>query len=498
MIKRQKWLIIIFAAVFAVLLAAYLIFSALNRSVEEPVPAELLDGEVLEADGSISMFEQIERVNIARLDVFNSFGSFAFYQDTDGDFYIEGKEGAPYDESALSALITAAGYTRTLYRVMKECDDLSAYGLAAEQDPAYYVLRTRNDKVFKVFIGDAIPSDGGYYCRLDGRDALYVLDATIADSLLVPASSLITPILGYTLPASTFFEVSDFYVEHNGEKTIEIGYTPDTANLADRPSNSVFTMSEPKGYVVNELNYYSVLEKFQDFEGDQTLEFGKFGEAMPEETLAAYGLDDPEYVVRYVYEGIDSVIRLTPTGKVVGNGEDTGYYFAYSELWNLIALVDGSKVSFLNWNTIMYVAQQVFLRNIDDISRIEIESPAFSEVFLLHNAGSALSVAMMSDGRTLPQSQIVNFRQFYKTMLTLGIEDYTESEALDDKLMSLKITTDDGYEFLYEFYGYSTRRCFMTLNGEGEFYCLRDIVDKIISDARRVVNGDDVDSWGKN
>ena len=91
-----------------------------------------------------------------------------------------------------------------------------------------------------------------------------------------------------------------------------------------------------------------------------------------------------------------------------------------------------------------------------------------------------------------------NFRQFYKTLLSIKLEGYADSTATDELLLTLRYTTDAGKVWEFKFYPYSTRRCFYTVNGNGEFYVLRDILDKAISDSRRVVEGLTVDSWAKN
>ena len=76
-------------------------------------------------------------------------------------------------------------------------------------------------------------------------------------------------------------------------------------------------------------------------------------------------------------------------------------------------------------------------------------------------------------------------------MLSVEIEDYTEDTSTDESkcIATMKITTEAGVETEYKFYAYSTRRCFMTINGEGEFYVLRDMAAKLVSDARKVIAG---------
>ena len=89
-----------------------------------------------------------------------------------------------------------------------------------------------------------------------------------------------------------------------------------------------------------------------------------------------------------------------------------------------------------------------------------------------------------------------NFRQLYKTMLSIEIEDYTEDDSTDEAkcIATMRITTESDIVTEYKFYAYATRRCFMTVNGEGEFYVNRDMAAKLISDAKKVIAGIEVNS----
>ena len=49
----------------------------------------------------------------------------------------------------------------------------------------------------------------------------------------------------------------------------------------------------------------------------------------------------------------------------------------------------------------------------------------------------------------------------------------------------------------FAFYPYHTRRCFYTLNGKGEFYVLKDGVEKIVNDAIRITKGEAVNYLDK-
>ena len=98
---------------------------------------------------------------------------------------------------------------------------------------------------------------------------------------------------------------------------------------------------------------------------------------------------------------------------------------------------------------------------------------------------------------------VTNFRQLWKTLLSITMdgtvdlsdEEITTLTAGDDNLLfTLTVKTKAGNERVYRFYPYTDRRVFYTINGEGEFYTSRTMVDKIISDIGKVMRDETVDS----
>ena len=61
-------------------------------NTSEDNPEELLQGELLDSSGNIMMFEKIERANLKRIEVHNSYGVWAMYRADDDNFYIENHE----------------------------------------------------------------------------------------------------------------------------------------------------------------------------------------------------------------------------------------------------------------------------------------------------------------------------------------------------------------------------------------------------------------------
>ena len=135
MIAKQKKLLIICAAVFAVLLIAYL---AVIRPLvmtedpgEETQPLETLEGEEVSAQGRYFMFPHIERAGMQSIKVTNQYGTYEFYRDANSDFQIRGFEGTAYDLELFSSLVTSTGHTLAKVKVVDNASDqeLAEYGL---------------------------------------------------------------------------------------------------------------------------------------------------------------------------------------------------------------------------------------------------------------------------------------------------------------------------------------------------------------------------------
>ena len=99
------------------------------------------------------------------------------------------------------------------------------------------------------------------------------------------------------------------------------------------------------------------------------------------------------------------------------------------------------------------------------------------------------------------------FRQFFETLLVATIVDTyeltpEEEEALikdDSKLiMSMTVTDTEGVVKEMKFYKLTSRKAYITVNGEGGFYVMTDRVEKIVSDAQKFFSNTPIDATSKN
>ena len=503
MIKKQQQKIFIFGVAAIVLILVYFIIIApMVEKAMRPPEAEipnLLEGEVLGIQNRILIMEHIEQADMQSIEVHNRYGTYAFDRDKNDEFQIRNNKNTPYSKEAFSSLVVSTGYTLSMMRVMEHCDDMSEYGLDPSDDPAWYKITKLDRTEHIVYVGDMIPTGAGFYCRYADRDAVYILDSTLAYTVLQDVKVLIVPILSFPLSSTQYYMTKDFYIQKYGDLFVYITYlTEEERSMFAAQENTVYRMVHPAGYQPSVTNYDVVLQTFVNngygFMGTRTMEYGPPGDVLDDEILLSYGIDpeNPAYVVHYAttQDGVNYFSNIILFSELTADGR----YYAYSMMFNLIAEVDPSIVEYLNWDIIKFVDRPIFQRNINDIAKIEIISPEVNETFNLEGEGQDILITPMSTGKTFNKDEVQNFRQFYKVLLSLQLEDYTENTSTDDLMATIIITTRAGFKFEYKFYPYSTRRAFFTIDGKGEFYLLRSMVDKMLSDCVKAVNFVPIDS----
>lgn len=460
--------------------------------------------EVLGSQNRILMFNHTEKANIQSVEVHNTHGTYTFYRDASDNFVIKDAENASYDKEMLSSLVVSSGYTLSMTRVSENCEDMSEYGLAKEDNPSYYILTTTQGVTHTVYIGKPIPTGAGFYCSYEDRPAVYVLDSTLAATLLSDVRDLMTAILTYPVATTTYYTITNFDMTKNGEPFLHVDYLTD-AERVQTASTSVWKMVYPEGsYTPSSTNYDAMLQTFTNFTGNRVMEFNVLGSMDSEELtdtqialFEQYGLAAPETTVSFDYT--DPNGGYTVTNMVwFSSMTEEGQYYVYSWLFDIISVIDAASYPWLSYDIIDFIDRPVFQMNINNVAKIEISGGELNEEkmsadFRLVGDGQELVVTEDLSGTVIDTQ---NFRQLYKTMLSIEIEDYTEDSTTDDAkcIATMRITTEADIVTEYKFYAYSTRRCFMTINGEGEFYVNRDMAAKLISDAKKVIAGIEVDS----
>lgn len=292
---------------------------------------------VVDTDGSeqvgfgdrVLMYPSIPSDEIYSIDVANDYGSFTITQDQDGHTYIKGMENkvAYPNAEMFASLASHCGYTLSASRVENPIRDADGsfrteYGLDGSR--RFTVTRAAYDKSgrriasdtsYTVYIGDALPSDGGYYVQLEGRDKVYIFSTAGASSafyhpmnetLLSPVENLVSPMFTYPMSSDSYYDVKNFYIARTGTNFPE---NPDDLSLLIEfsfvPSwKRTGTLSSTVSYVCDfallggfDVNSTAANAAMYDLYRVQPRRCVKLNPT--EEDLKAYGLENYRYLLHF-------------------------------------------------------------------------------------------------------------------------------------------------------------------------------------------------------
>lgn len=517
--KKQKKLIIIFGVLFVAMLIVYFaVIRPLTADTDDgTVTQELLPGEVqvTAKTSNIYIFDPLQRSEIQSIEVTNEYGGYKVYRDASDTFQLEGCTGLSFDPEIFSSLVVSAGTPTAMMRVAVDLTDeqLAEYGLDDPQ-ASWTVTSTLGEK-FTMYVGDELITEGGYYVKYADRDAVYIVSTTIADTILQPAKVLLQPLLTAGMSQNDYFYVDSFSVWHGEDLFVHIQRVPDEEKQnPDAIAEIKMTYPLPEGggdgvyYEPNDNLYYQILYNFIALEGDSVECF------MPtDEELEQYGLADPAYTISYTFEDYRFFIFASEE-------QADGTFYAVSNLYgyNIVCKVSNDMLGWLSDDTFAWIFPTPFFVNIAEVSRITLKNDKVDVDFRLthgtdESANATLDVVEKNSGTSIPNAEVKNFREYYKTMLNITNQEYALLSAedraaliADDSRLVLTMTYENvtGDEYEYKFYQYyasstdklSTGKIFVVVNGVGEFYTTNDLVDKVVNDTSRVLDGLDVDAYG--
>ena len=171
----------------------------------------------------------------------------------------------------------------------------------------------------------------------------------------------------------------------------------------------------------------------------------------------------------------------------------------------------------LEYSLIDWIDPYVYQEYITNIRQLSVSTDTVQASFRLTHDKDASDKPILhvtvNEKEGLREDYIPSFREFYKSLLAVSIQDYysadtyatmtpaeMEAYAADpaNAYMTFTAKTLSGAETVYRFYPYSTRHSLVTVDGVGEFYVLTDLVKKIENDTLRILNGEEVTAFEKS
>ncbi|MHC1695937.1 MAG: DUF4340 domain-containing protein [Eubacteriales bacterium] len=441
---------------------------------KDPYYERLEEGESVGTTNRILITDHTEKDNIKSVAVHSPNGDFKVNRIED-IFYIEGAELISTNAELMSSFFVNTGYLLSMKKIVSTAQDYSEYGLDYEGDNvSSFTVERIDGSSYKIYVGDLIPTGAGYYVRMEGRDSVHVLDTGLGESVLVDKRKLLQAYVSTPISQNEYFQITNFKIYKNRELFVEI-INDEIPEGSDALVN--YRMIEPARYELNTDNYDAVLRTFISFAGESVADT-----EISDETLEKYGFSD-ENASRISFDFKDKTYNF-----LISPLNENGKYYITAVEFGAIVEVPKETLPFLDWDIMKFVSPTLFSMNINDIASISVEADGVKDEFKLEGTGQELVVTGNGKAMDLP-----NFRQYYKSLLFLELQDYSEEpEEGAAPMCTMRIVTDAGEELVYDFYFMTTRKCFYTVNGEGEFYVIRDSVLKLISDTKKVLAGDEV------
>lgn len=365
-------------------------------------------GELIGYD-RVMIFPHVAKEQIASLEIINEQGGYRFYRDGNGNFVLAGTEDTPalYDQNLFASLCTSCGFTLTTQKLDLTSEkstaprlpdgsiDYSAYGLSESDTPAKYVLTTTENVTYTVKVGDILLSGGGYYVQLEGRNAVYIVPATIGDTVFQPVEAMVVPAVVSPMDSTTYSMVQNFLLgtmnmedllaldkEDFDEDDVKIdpivsfSYIdlPNRTNTME--TNSPYISGEELdfmngAYTLNDDNVNEVLTLFYDMQyvACKKLNYGV-------EDLKDYGLDGEVFYLAFstpvkgnggITGYVDNSILINP------NKTENGTYYVASTLYDMIVEIDQHYLAFLEWEESDWYDQFFLQKNIAYVSDLKLQ-----------------------------------------------------------------------------------------------------------------------------
>lgn len=473
----------------------------------------------------VVIFPTIEKKALRSLEVHNEHGSFKFLRynkttgqpDDTGDFIIESSPGTVYDSEMFTRLYSSAGYTLSTNRIESPIKDqngqFSEYGLVAEDrvnedgevyryEPAYYIITDTKGTSHKVIVGDELVNGTGYYVQYVDisaeteakRDAVYVLDTTVGETILQPVEIFVTPTIVYPMEADNYFDVEKFTVlQHDGKGAADVIASFTYIDLEERENTIasstpyVFENESLDGYVPSAdnisiaLNYlykteFQGVTKLSPTEKD-LIDYG-FARITTDEKGEEVLFIDPKYSISFYFDILDDngVKQRTIRQEItISEKNEKGNYFVYTLVYegfpgtgkdeellytyDMIVEVKGHCLDFVTWKQEKWVNKYSVSLNIAFCEEITVKTPDYEAIFKLDNSATDTSQGISSSkivihGKDSKGNDLKTFSSLTKTDVNGYTWTVTESDVtVVDRNGETVDIADDSWYYAYNSVG---------------------------------------------
>lgn len=185
------------------------------------LPGYDIDGDTVGTGNRPFVYPNISRSDVQRFTVTNKYGTYSAYR-LNNTFYFENAELCSYDQEKFASFVVNCTYMLSVGKLSNVPEaDLAKYGLADESTAnAVIDVETLKGVHHRVIIGNKLASGGAYYARYVGKPHVYILDSSLENEILQPATVMLTANLGYSISSTNdTYDISDVILMYSDSDT---------------------------------------------------------------------------------------------------------------------------------------------------------------------------------------------------------------------------------------------------------------------------------------
>lgn len=261
---------------------------------------------------------------------------------------------------------------------------------------------------------------------------------------------------------------------------------------------------EGKNFIYPDSNNFTTtfLSSLGTLVGDSVVESGLATDVYDSSTinqtmLKKYGLDDPDIIASYVFNGWTSTVYFKR------DKEDSTKYYAYSTedfhddvkkdyymTTGIIAVVTTTTAEWLTWDPVDFLDHNLLSMYIDDIHRFTLSFGGQDYAFDLIDTDSDDKIDTVKiDGKTVDTK---NFRYLYVSLIGITLKgEYSAADDPPAEILRVKIDGDTKSPEIV-FYRVSATKAYYTVDGQGKYYVLVDRVNTVKRNVGLLLAGESV------
>jgi len=383
---------------------------------------------------------------------------------------IEGAEDMVLSANDVSVMILKLR-SIGLEEVISEPQHLSVYGL---DNPSMIELNTDDGRYFKLLIGNKSPMNDGYYGMAEGDGRVCIISDIISGYAVYGARNLIEKQLYPFIPYESFLEIDSVKVISANDD--------DDIIIEKKPPELANSMSEINSYYITangryDMNFSAGDEFFKKvFNNNKAEAVIDYDVNDDVRILAKYGLDTPAYTLEFVRGGSAVVLHFGDKAE--------NYWYMQMEGRDVIYMIKDTFTTFLHENPKNLAERMMILRDMTIVSDLAFTDKNGVTAFEISNKDQ---ITVTSNGE---MCDLTAFKSLYQVMVQLRYEDMME--PIDgEPILTIDIAYQYGQPEKFEFIPLADDmlRCFVRINGEGDFFVLRKFVDKFVDDIQNYKEG---------